>query len=121
MAYDDNPGDQTAPWINYVLVPSSFNNAGNTTLTTGKAYVCWRVEDLSALTEAQANDTTGSVKQIVFALAKEFYDWFAALATADRPGKMTIEQVATSASGLASTLRHYVETDHTASTTVDTE
>ena len=123
MAYDDNPDDQTTFWTNYTLVPSSFGTAGDTGLTTGKAYIAFRVEDMDSLTEAQANEATGSCKQIVFATVKEFYDWYSGLATADKPDKLTIGQQsmgnATTPTNMS--IRHTLDTDHAASTTVADE
>jgi len=123
MAYDDNPTDQTAPWINYVLVPSSFADEGDTGLTTGKDYICWQVDDFDSLTEAQANATSGSVKQIVFALNKALYDWYTALATLNAPTKMEINQntFSNTTAGLETKIRHEILSTHTAGTTVATE
>ena len=114
MAYDDNPGDQTAPWINYVLVPSTFADAGDTGLTTGKDYICLRVDDLDALTEAQANATTGSVKQIIYAIMDQFHTWRDALATADAPAKLTMRQMASGSAttGTNTDIRHELVTEH---------
>ena len=123
MAYVDTPTAQVAiaPWIGYKAIPSSFANAGDTGLTTGKAYICFDVADLDALTEAQSVSATGSCKQIIFALTKRFYDWYANPPSTVAPAKLVIGQVATTATGLTETLRHYIETQHTATTAVVAE
>jgi len=122
MAYDDNPGDQNGLWSNYVAIPSSFANAGDTGLTTSKAYICWRVEDLDSLSEAQSVAATGSAKQIIFAIVKDFYDWITALATADTPANLTISQQSGGAAlGTNATILHKLTTLHAASTNVAAE
>ena len=95
---------------NYVLVPSSFANAGDTGLTTGKAYVAIRVEDIDDLTEAEAAETAGSssFRQLVHALVKQFYTEIQEVTAADRPTKLTIaKSVQGDGSGNASET-HYV-------------
>jgi len=89
MAFSD---DITAYFTNYILVPSSFADAGDTGLTTGKAYVCLRVEDITHITEAQAAESGGSssFRQLAFALAKALYDAVLGITADDRPTKLNI-------------------------------
>ena len=126
MAYTDTPTSQVAisPWIGYKAIPSSFANAGDTGLTTGKAYMCFDVADLDSLTEAQSVAATGSCKQIIFALVKEFYDWYAnPPATAAAPEKLVLTQTSygNADSGVQQITRHELMTTHAISTTVASE
>jgi hypothetical protein len=89
MVFSD---DITDYFTNYKLVPSTFANAGDTGLTTGNCYLCFRIDDLDHITEAQAAESGGSstFRQMVISLVKAMYDAIQAIAAADRPTKLVI-------------------------------
>jgi hypothetical protein len=48
------------------------------------------IANVPELTSAEANATTGDTRKILFALCEKIANWWYALATADRPTKMTV-------------------------------
>ena len=60
----------------------------DTTLTMPRA-------SFPELSTAEANTTTGDSRSILFAMVERFYQWYLALATADRPGQLTISRTTT--------------------------
>ena len=75
-----------------ILVPDTFNDAGNTGLATETAYVAFKLTDLAGLTEAEAHHSTGDWRYIVRGVVEALYDDYAAMATADRPDNLTITE-----------------------------
>ena len=53
------------------------------------------IASFSELTAAEADGTTGDIRDIVFAIIQHLYTTYNALATADRPDKLTIKKTAT--------------------------
>ena len=78
----------------YNLVPSAFSNAGDSGLTTNKAYVCFRVDAMSSLSEAEAAETgAGSdIRELIFALVELFYAEIQANDATNRPAYLTIQR-----------------------------
>lgn len=84
MPWADN--DTPADWI------ASWSEDGTN--------VTFPIASVPEMTAAEADATTGDARKVIYALAKKFYDKYAALAAADRPAQMTItksEQANTSA------------------------
>lgn len=97
MAFSDNI---TAYIPDYILVPSSFANAGDTGLTISTAYIAIKVSDLDQLTEAKAAESGGSssFRTLAYALVKKLYDAIQAITAADRPTRLLIENSVSPAS-----------------------
>ena len=91
MAYSSIKAPNThQPGI--ILVPNTFNDAGNTGLATTTAYIAFKLADLAGLTEAEAHHSTGDWRYIVRGVVEALYDDYDAMATADKPDNMTVTE-----------------------------
>ena len=62
---------------------------------------------LSTLTDTDAADSTGDTREVVFALCEAMFTKFNALASADRPNKMTISRTTSEDSSADEFVRTY--------------
>lgn len=71
---------------NYKLVASTTTNAGGTGLSTGVAYACFALEDLTALSEsaAAASGTNSDIRPLMFAVVDEAWEVYDALASTNQ-------------------------------------
>ena len=77
-------------------------------LATNTAYVCFAISDSSYLTYAEA---TNSWREIVYSLTRDWYDIYTALATTNKPAKVSFSQT-TTASGTTLSLIHQIVSRH---------
>lgn len=72
MAFDDTPTAVIASW------------------SEDGTNVTFPIASVPELTAAEADAVTGDSRKIIFALCEKFYQWYNALASADRPTRLTI-------------------------------
>jgi len=89
MAFSDDINDY---FDNYIFVPASFSDDGDTGLATGNAYLAIRLDSLTNLSAAQAAASAGSssFRQLCLALIKKLYDSILEITAADRPTKVKV-------------------------------
>ena len=54
--------------------------------------VTFPIASLPELTAAEADAVTGDSRKIIYAFLEEFYQWYEALPTADKPTRITISR-----------------------------
>ena len=103
----------TFHFTDYVLIPSSCTNAGETGVSTGVAYIVMAVTNFPYLTEAQAAETGGvsNWKQLCHSIIKRIADRYGDLDTDDRPTKFTSSEQVRSSSTADLKFSHNFETD----------
>lgn len=72
MAFDPTPTDMIAGW------------------SEDGTDVTFPIASLPELTAAEADAATGDSRKIIYAFLEQFYTWYNALPTADRPTRLTI-------------------------------
>ena len=98
---------------NYKFVTNNVADVGTTGLTQSNAYLCLDLSDISNLSMAQATESgaSSSFQTLVYAVVKHFYDSIQALASTNRPTKMTISERVQSSSSGDLTVSHVVKTE----------
>jgi hypothetical protein len=81
----------------YVLVTNTFDDAGNTGLSTGTAYCCFVTTNFSAMTEAKAGPGD-SATAMIYGFVKAAYDAIRAQPSTNRPSAVTLSQQVTASS-----------------------
>jgi len=97
----------------YEYVPGTNVDIGGTGLSTGTAYICFSRADISYLSAADADETTGNFKVLAYALARYLYDSFAAVASSNRSSKVTITETKKYDNSQSSFRRDYRTTTYT--------
>ena len=110
----------TAPtnyFSGYLLVSSASTNSGTTGLSVTNAYACFPVADIDNLSEANADESSGSTSVIIYALTKEFYDQLQSVTSTNRITKVTITEAISAGSATAITVEHRTKSLLTIDTT----
>lgn len=62
---------------------------------------------LSTLTDTEGHETTGDTREVIFSICEAFFTKFNALASADRPNKMTVSRTTSEDSSANEFVRTY--------------
>ena len=106
---------------NYVSTETSFTDAGDTGLTTGRVYACFWVGDIDQLSASAAHwtNSNSSISALIRGIVEEAEEAIAAAASTNRPTKMTVDKTVKTSSGtadLTEVLRIETEIDISAGT-----
>ena len=90
------PNQTITNWISgYQYIASTNSDVGTTGISTGTAYVCFALTNLTFLSAADADEATGDVRELQFAIVKSWYDQYYAAASTNRPAQLTIGETST--------------------------
>ena len=80
----------------YIGTDTSFVDAGDTGLTTGKVYACFCMDDFSDVTAAELSHTNSlsDVREILYAIDGVFYTAVQELTLTNRPVQYTVKKSA---------------------------